>query len=299
MTTPPEIAPVAAVGAAMRRVREGFRAAGIDDPALDARILTLEAAGLDATGFARDPDTPFSPDAAARLAEWSRRRMAGEPVWRILGAREFRGLRFALSPATLEPRPDTETLVDLALAQTASRPGARILDLGTGTGCILLALLHELPQAWGVGLDRSPEAAATARDNASALGLADRAAFVASDWCAAIDGSFDLIVSNPPYIRDADIDRLAREVRDHDPRLALAGGEDGLDPYRTILTQAPALLSAGGAIVLEYGFGQGESIRALAAASGFTLDALAHDLGGVERAASFSLASEHGLEGRE
>ncbi|TVR09966.1 MAG: peptide chain release factor N(5)-glutamine methyltransferase [Salinarimonadaceae bacterium] len=283
----------------MRSVRDALREAGADDPALDARILTLEAAGLDATAFARDPDAPLSAQAAARIADWTARRAAGEPVWRILGAREFRGLRFALSPATLEPRPDTETLVELALAEPAAGPEARVLDLGTGTGCILLALLHELPDARGLGVDRSSEAAATARANARALGLADRAAFVVGDWGAALAGTFDLVVSNPPYIPDGDIDGLGREVREHDPRLALAGGADGLEAYRTILAQAPGLLAPGGALVVEYGVGQGESIRALAEAFGLERAGSARDLGGVERAASFRPAPDRRFATRE
>lgn len=289
MSAPP-LPPGVAAGAAMRLTREALREAGVADPALDARILTLEAAGLDATAFARDPDTPLSAEAAGRLSGWTARRMAGEPVWRILGAREFRGLRFALSPATLEPRPDTETLVDLALAEPASlREGARFLDLGVGTGCILLSLLHERPAAWGIGLDRSALAAAAARENARALGLLDRAAFMVGDWGAALGGRFDLVVSNPPYIPDADVATLAREVREHDPRLALAGGADGLDPYRAIFAQGRSLLAPGGALVVEYGIGQGESIRALALSQGLVRIAASRDLAGVERAASFHI----------
>ncbi|KMO27620.1 SAM-dependent methyltransferase, partial [Methylobacterium tarhaniae] len=172
---------------------------------------------------------------------------AGEPVARIIGAWEFWGLPFGLSSDTLVPRPDTETLVEAALGLGLG-PDAphRLADLGTGSGCILVALLTEWPQAVGLGIDRSPGACVTARANAARNGVADRAAFAVGDWASALSGPFDVVVANPPYIASEVIAGLSGEVRDHDPRLALDGGADGLDAYRTILAQVPRLLAPGG-----------------------------------------------------
>lgn len=207
--------------------------------------------------------------------------MAGESVARILGEREFYGLAFGLDAATLEPRPDTELLVDLALA--ALPAGGRLLDLGTGTGCILLALLSELPAASGLGVDIQPDAVATARLNARQLGLERRAEFREGDWGAGIAERFGLVVSNPPYIPEGDIPGLDPEVRLHDPVAALAGGEDGLAAYRVLARQLPDLLAPGGAFALEVGAGQAESVAGLMAAQGLSDIQVRADLGGIGR----------------
>jgi release factor glutamine methyltransferase len=223
-----------------------------------------------------------------RLEDFARRRLTGEPIARLLGVKEFWGLPIKLSAATLVPRPDTETVVELALEMLhASPPGRRlrIADIGTGSGAILLALLSELPGACGLGTDISQAALQTASGNAARLGLAPHAAFVACDYAAALSGRFDLIVSNPPYIRSAAIADLAPEVRDHDPIAALDGGPDGLDAYRALIPQAARLLLPGGALVLEVGHDQSGDVGRLMAAEGLTLERPAKaDLAGIRRA---------------
>jgi len=203
--------------------------------------------GLDLTGMIAEANRTLTRDQSIRLEDFMRRRLAGEPAARILGSKEFWGLPLKLSPATLVPRPDTETVVELALemlrADGVAGRSLRIADLGTGTGAILLALLSELPAAQGTGTDISAEALETARDNAARLGFSDRAAFVRCDYASALSGPFDLIVSNPPYVRSADIATLAPEVRDHDPLAALDGGADGLDAYRALIAQAACVLA--------------------------------------------------------
>jgi release factor glutamine methyltransferase len=202
-------------------------------------------------------------------------------------------LPFRLSPETLVPRPDTETVVEAALASAADRNGAlRILDLGTGSGCILVALLSELPNAFGLGVDRSPGALATARHNARANGAGPRSGFAASDWGAALNGGFDLIVSNPPYIREPDIAALDPEVSHFDPILALHGGLDGLAAYRIILADSGRLLRRDGVVVLEVGYDQAEEVAALATASGFSRVQVRRDLSGHPRAVTLSRKSD-------
>jgi release factor glutamine methyltransferase len=273
---------------ARRTLTKRFAGAGIETAALDARTLVGAVLGLDLTGLVASASRGLTSAEAYRLEDFAVRRVAGEPVARIVGAREFWGLPLKLSAATLVPRPDTETVVELALevlpASRADSP-LRLADLGTGTGALLLALLSERPQAAGVGTDLSLEALGTARRNAADLNLIDRAAFVACHYAAALKGPFDLIVSNPPYIRSADIAGLAREVRDHDPHLALDGGADGLDAYRALIPQSAATLAPGGALVVEAGLGQSGQIEALMAGSGLTvLGVPKADLAGIPRA---------------
>jgi release factor glutamine methyltransferase len=231
----------------------------------------------------------LTPDESARLEEFARRRLAGEPVARILGEKEFWGLPLQLSPATLVPRPDTETVVELALELVRAGGNLdralRIADLGTGSGAILLALLSELPAAQGFGTDISQAALQTAAANAARAGLSDRATFIACDYASGLIGPFDLIVSNPPYIRTADIDGLAAEVRNHDPLAALDGGADGLDAYRALIPQAAGLLAPDAALVVEAGEGQSAQIQALMANAGLMpVIAPKADLGGIPRA---------------
>ncbi|MCA1415581.1 peptide chain release factor N(5)-glutamine methyltransferase [Bradyrhizobium sp. NBAIM20] len=275
---------------ARRALAAQLRSARLDEAELDARILISAALGLDLTGLVTQAARLLTATEASRLAQHAQRRIAGEPVSRILGTREFWGLPFRLSEATLVPRPDTETVVELALEilreRQASHP-PRIADIGTGSGAILLALLHEIPDAFGVGTDLSQNALMTARDNAAALGLADRAAFVACSYAAALGGPFDLIVSNPPYIPSAEIPKLSVEVREHDPHLALDGGNDGYDAYRALIPQASERLAPGGALVVEAGQGQAQNIETLMRAAVLSLDRSPKaDLAGIPRAVS-------------
>jgi release factor glutamine methyltransferase len=277
------------IDAARRALAARFKSADIDSSEIDARLLIGVVLNLDLTGMITGASRALTPDEAARLETFARRRLAGEPVARILGMKEFWGLPLNLSPATLVPRPDTEAVVELALemlrAGGANDRSLRIADLGTGTGAILLALLSELPDATGVGTDASAEALQTARDNAARLGFSDRAAFIRCDYASALSGPFGLIVSNPPYIRSADIAGLAPEVRDHDPALALDGGADGCDAYRVLIAQAAGLLAPGAALVVEAGQGQTGQIEALMIAAGLTVPGPPKaDLAGIGRA---------------
>ncbi|SHK55428.1 release factor glutamine methyltransferase [Bradyrhizobium lablabi] len=274
---------------ARRSLAARFKSSGIDSAELEARMLVGAVLGLDLTAMITSANRLLSSDEATRLENFAVRRLAGEPVARILGNKEFWGLSLKLSPATLVPRPDTETVVELALEmlRTASDPNRalRIADIGTGSGAILLALLSELPDAFGVGTDISEAALRTARANAACLGLASRAYFVACDYAAALSGNFDLIVSNPPYIRTAEMVALATEVRDHDPRRALDGGADGLDAYRALIPQSVQLLAPGGALALEAGQGQSGPIEDLMTAAGLTREGPPKaDLAGIRRA---------------
>jgi len=278
------------VETARRALAKKLHAAGIDSAELDARLLMGAALQLDLTGLITSISRRLATSETLALDGFARRRIAGEPVARILGWKEFWGLPLKLSASTLVPRPDTETVVEAALENARGlapdRP-LRIADIGTGSGAILLALLHELPHAFGIGTDISPEALRTARSNAVNLKLSSRAAFVACDYAAALSDAFDLVVSNPPYVRTSDIAGLATEVRDHDPRPALDGGEDGLAAYRALIPQAEALMRPGGALVVEAGRRQSSDIESLMTAAGLTVDCPPKpDLAGVPRAVS-------------
>jgi release factor glutamine methyltransferase len=274
---------------ARRALTARFKTNSIESAELDARILVGAVLGLDLTGLIAAATRILTTEEAERLEGFAQRRMAGEPVARIIGLKEFWGLPLRLSPDTLVPRPDTETVVEAALelfrAGSMCDQPLRIADLGTGSGAILLALLSELPNAFGIGTDISVAALRTARENARQLGVASRAAFVACDYASALSGTFDLMVSNPPYIRSADIASLDAEVRDHDPHRALDGGADGLDAYRLIAPEAARLLAPGGALVVEVGHDQSGEVGALMAAGGLTPDrAPKSDLAGICRA---------------
>lgn len=273
------IGPGVSVSRALASVRRAFTEAGMEEAALDARLLALGALEIDGIDLVTRPDAPLTEGQAARLEDFVRRRLAREPVARILGEREFWGLPFALSPETLVPRPETETVVEtvLTLRQDRTAP-LRILDLGTGSGCLLVALLHEYGQAFGIGTDRAFGALATARRNAVRNGVGGRAAFARGDWAAALRGPFDVIVSNPPYIRSSVIATLDPDVRTYDPGLALDGGPDGLDAYRVILGEAERLLAADGVLALEIGYDQEAQIRDLAPRAGLDVLRVAPDL---------------------
>ncbi|MBS7705350.1 peptide chain release factor N(5)-glutamine methyltransferase [Chelatococcus asaccharovorans] len=280
------ITPATTRGEARRLVADAFAAARLDTPALDARVLLCKALDIAAIDLATEPDVAIGP-AAAALADMVARRLRREPVARICGRQEFWGLPFTLSAATLVPRPDTETLVEAALKamRDEGRAGSRlrILDLGTGSGCILIALLSELPAATGVGIDLSPEAARMARDNAAMNGVGERASFLVGDWAAAVKAPFDLIVSNPPYIGTGDIEALAPDVKLYDPRLALDGGPDGLAAYWRVGAEAWRLLRPGGHLFVEVGAGQAGDVGRLFAQHGLEDWVAIRDLAGIER----------------
>lgn len=255
------------------------------NPRLEARLLLAHMLGLTLNDLIRDPTRPvLQSDYDTLLA----RRTAHEPIAHITGIREFWSLPFRVSPATLIPRPDSETVVSAALAAFAGRsPPARILDLGTGTGCLLLALLTEFPSAFGIGVDLSPQAAALARDNARCLGLAGRCAMLSGSWADSLQGPFDLIVSNPPYIPAADIGALMPDVRCYEPLRALDGGDDGLAAYRMILPALDRLLRTDGIAVLELGSGQADLVGRLAAKAGFSCS-IRLDYAGIARVLTLS-----------
>lgn len=260
-----------------------LRAAGIESPRLEARLLLGHALALTPTALLRDPQAPVPPEAQARYQALLDRRAAREPMAYILGHREFWSLDLTVSPATLIPRPDSETVIAAAGAAFAGRPPPRhILDLGTGTGCLLLAALTEFPTAFGIGVDRIPAAARLAADNATALGLARRAAFLAGNWAQALAARFDLVLCNPPYVPTCALQALMPEVAEHEPTSALDGGAEGLDAYRTIIPDLPRLLSTEGAAVLELGTGQAPVVAAMAAQAGLSSETW-RDLAGVAR----------------
>jgi len=270
-----------------RALTEAFRGAGLDSPELDARILVGHALGLDHAGLAREQARLLNGREQATIAALAQRRLGHEPVARIVGRKEFWSLDLQISAATLVPRPETESVVEAALAEIdrcAKRTTSlRIADLGTGSGAILLALLRELPNATGYATDINAAALAVARDNARRLGIA-RAHFVACDVAAALGGPFDLIVANPPYIASAAIAALPPEVREFDPRAALDGGADGLDFYRAIAAAAPSLLARYGCVVVELGESQVEAVTALFGGSGLAAGPLNPDLRDTARA---------------
>ena len=268
-------------GMVLRSAAVALADAGIDAPAREARILLAHALGRASTTLL-NPTELIDPAIFNALLV---RRCAREPMALILGSQGFWTLDLAVSGETLIPRADSEALIEAALAARADRGAVRrVLDLGTGTGCLLLAALVEFPAAFGIGVDCNPAAAALASANAARNDLAGRAAFLAGDWAAGLDGRFDLILSNPPYITTADMVDLMPEIRSHEPVTALDGGVDGLDCYRAILAAVPGLLAPDGVAVLERGAGQGADVSALAVSAGLQVLAMRADLGGIARA---------------
>lgn len=272
---------------ALRDLRNALRAAGTETADVDARLLLEHVSGLSALDLIRDPDRLLTDDQRAALQDAQTRRLSGEPAHRILGYRDFHGLRFTLSPDTLEPRPDTEILVDavapLLRGRLAQTGACRLLDLGTGSGAIAVSLLKEVPGLQAVGTDVSSGALEAARANAALNGVADRFETVRSDWFADVTSQFDAIVSNPPYIASAVIADLSRDVRDHDPMRALDGGADGLDAYRAIAEKAAAFLAQDGIVGLEIGWDQNASVTAIFETAGFRLVEARKDYGGNDR----------------
>ena len=272
------------IGEVLVDLTERLRKAEITSARLDARLLVAHILGVPGTTVFSHPERPISTEEEERLRQAGDRRLRREPMSHILGRREFWSLSFKVTADTLDPRPDTETVVEAALSVVADRQAAlRLLDFGSGTGCILLALLSELPQASGVGVDASPAALAVARENAKTLGLSHRAGFVLGDWGQGIDQCFDVILANPPYIAECEIDGLEAEVALYEPRQALSGGEDGLDCYRALAPDVARLLKPGGTAVLEVGKGQADAVGRLLQNQGLLLLAARSDLAGVER----------------
>lgn len=265
-------------------IAQRLAAAGIDSARLDARLLVAEVLGVEPNTIFTRPETPLSPEQAAKAEELAARRAAREPMSHILGRRGFWTLTLKVTADTLDPRGDTETVVEAVLDVLADRDRPwRLLDFGTGTGAILLALLSELPNATGLAVDRSAAALAVARANAQSLGMDERAMFVQGDWGTGLHGLFDAIVSNPPYIPDQDIAGLEPEVARFEPRLALAGGADGLDCYRALAPDLARLLAPGGVAALEVGQGQDEPVSELLRAAGLQVQPPRRDLAGIAR----------------
>ncbi len=276
------------VAEATRLLVQAFRLAGIEEPTIDARALLGHALQLERAQLISHSERTLDAQEAAAISAFAARRLKHEPVSRIVGRREFWDVMLQVSPAVLDPRPETETVVEAALDHV-TRHGLRmerlrILDIGVGSGALLLALLSELPNASGTGTDISEAALEVARANAENNGLARCCTFVACDIAAALPGPFDLIVSNPPYIPHGEIATLPPEVRDYDPALALDGGDDGLDFYRAIAGEARRLLAADGRLIVELGAGQEPAVRALFTKAELSVSAARNDLFGVARA---------------
>ncbi len=276
---------------ALRDAAKCLAAAGVANPRLDARLLLGFAENIGQAALLADPQRVVD---GPRYEALVARRVAREPMAYILGRQEFWSLPFQVSPATLIPRADSEAVVEAALAGFEA---GRALDLGTGTGCLLLAILQERPGAWGVGIDAEPAAAKLAAANARALGMATRAMFLAGDWDRALQGRFELVVSNPPYIGESELPGLAPEVKRWEPRRALLAGPDGLLAYRALVPRLAGLLAPDGLAVLEVGAGQAATVGDLAAECGLAVVGIHTDLGGIERALTFRIGGGVGSVG--
>jgi release factor glutamine methyltransferase len=276
------------ITAARRRLADALRGQCFDTPDLDARVLVGHALALDHAGLIRDADRALHSDEIDLIAAFAARRLRREPVARIIGMKEFWSLPLSVNAATLVPRPETETVVEAALAAIDAgggrRRALRVIDIGTGSGALLLALLAELPNAFAVGTDVSVDALTVARGNAVRLGLAHRAGFLACDIAAALRGPFDLVVSNPPYVARDAIAALAPGVRDYEPRIALDGGPDGLAAYRVIAAQARSIMAPRGHLVIELGAGQSAALATILRESGLAVVTLTRDISGIVRA---------------
>lgn len=267
-----------AMVAAMARLR----AAGVPDPARDARVLLAHAAKVDAARVTLIAPEDIAPEIAERYDNLVALRAVRVPVSQLIGAREFYGRAFEISRDVLDPRPETEALIEVAL----SEPFTRILDLGTGSGCILVTLLAERPEAEGVGVDLSEAACLHASANAARHAVADRATVLKSDWFEVVEGRYDLIVSNPPYLTAEEMLQVQPELRDHEPRLALTDEQDGLSAYRVIAAQAQGYLNARGRVLVETGWQQAATVAAIFEAQGWGEVAILPDLGGQDRVVS-------------
>ena len=282
--------------AALGTATTELRAAGVDAPRRDARLLMQHALGLSPEALLADDRLPLGEDEAGRLTALVRRRSAREPVAYLTGRREFWSLELAVDRSALVPRPESETLVEAVLDRAPRLPAhLRLLDLGTGTGCLLVALLSELPGAVGLGIDVSASAVSLARANARRHGLGERASFAVADWGAALASRFDVVVSNPPYVATPELVSLAPEIARHEPQTALAGGADGYECYRRLAPQIARLLASGGLAAIELGAGMADEVRSLFAASGLIEIGRRRDLSGIERCALFARSTDVGI----
>lgn len=271
-------------GALLAAATQRLKAAGIDGPRRDAVLLLAFSSGIAADRLRLEPAAEIPEVAAQAFAALVARRADREPVSHLTGRREFWSLPFRVSRDVLDPRADPETLIEAVLEKVVDRSSPlRIVDFGTGSGCLLLALLHELPDATGLGIDLSPAALAVASGNAADLGLAGRVRFQAGDWGVGLEGQFDILVSNPPYIETAAIAGLEPEVARHEPMLALDGGTDGLAAYRRLVPDLARLAAPGAIAALEIGQGQEAAVAALLAGAGFVAVAVRPDLAGIPR----------------
>lgn len=276
------------IGDLLKDATARLASAGIDGALREARLLIQAACDIPIATQVAFPEREVVAATLDRFRDMVARRAGREPMAHILGRREFWSLSFKVTADTLDPRPDSETLVQAVLDQIPDRSASlRLVDFGTGTGCLLLALLHELPNATGVGIDASAAALAVAQENAQALGLTSRAAFREGHWDEGVVATFDVVLSNPPYIPSGDIAALQPEVASFEPRLAVDGGADGLDSYRILVPAAARLLAAGGLAAFELGLGQADSVVAIGHAAKLSLIATASDLAGVPRCVMF------------
>lgn len=267
-------------------IRKRLEAAGVDSPVFDARLLVEAGAGVSRLDIITDPRRELTEEQVANALALADRRAAREPVAHITGMRHFWKQELSVSPDVLIPRPETEYVVEAALERLPFSHPARVLDLGVGSGAILFAILCDRPLCTGLGVDLSADALAIAMANAARLGLGERVSFIQSDWAERVNGLFDVVVSNPPYIASVELEKLAPEVARFEPRLALDGGDDGLDAYRAILPSLANVLRPGGAFALEIGMGQKEAVVAMAVAAGLADVAHRDDLAGVARVVS-------------
>jgi release factor glutamine methyltransferase len=274
------------VAEAVRGAAESLRRAGVDEARRDAQVLIGHVLGGGRAIVTGHPERRLTEAESHAFDTAVARRCRREPVSQIVGEREFWSLPFRVTPATLTPRPDSEVLIEAALARVDRAWPSRVLDLGTGTGCLLLALLSELPAAFGIGIDRSTDAIACARANAGRLGLGGRCGFFVGDWGRALGAPFDVIVANPPYVARSELATLPPEVADWEPRTALDGGPDGLDAYRAILADLPRLLAPEGLAALEVGAGQAGAVAGLAG-PGLQHVETRTDLAGIDRCLLF------------
>jgi len=272
------------LGSLLAEAAIALSTAGFGEPRRLARWLAAGSLNVSLAESLSPSDRLLTTEEVRRVSAMLGRVLAGEPLSRVLGRREFWGLEFSLSVDTLDPRPETETIIEAVLRQFLDRDAPlRVLDLGTGTGCILLAFLSEFPRATGFGVDIAAAAAITARRNATALGLVDRANFFVGDWGSAVASGFDLIVANPPYIATASLTDLSREVTLYDPRRALDGGEDGLDAYRVLAADLGRLLTPRGIFACEIGLGQAGVVKEILRPNGFVIERCERDLAGIPR----------------
>jgi release factor glutamine methyltransferase len=272
------------LGALYANAKTQLNDVGNPSPALDARLLICHALKMTHEQFILKKDMDLSEQEEKEIVALIAQRLHGRPVAKIIGSKEFYGREFKTTDETLDPRPDSETLIDAVLETIADKNASiRILDLGTGTGCLALTLISELSNASAVAVDQSEAALAVADHNAHHLNVKQRVEFLKSDWLSAVTGQFDMIISNPPYIPESDIPGLEKEVRIFDPMAALTGGEDGLDPYRIIIPQLAAFLKPQGIVAFELGRGQAGDVAALLTAAGFKTVYSRADLSGIDR----------------